>query len=314
LDGKNGADYPQNYDVIVKWLAGALRGQTLDVIGVQTGRIEEVFWFEPADISVRAGRVDVMVRDEKGDIYHIEEQRNLQKSDLYRFAAYHFLAARKYGLRLTDIVLASGNVYAGEKTVVTSSGRYQPTVVDFSRLDGRKRLEEIRQAVRDGAFDNWLELVFLPLYGKETGAARSEIVEQVIRFETSLFHAQKLSAKILAATLIMSNKLIDKKRIEELWEEIKMLDVLDVAREKGIEEGKTIGIKEGKTLGIEEGKLEATRKLLLNLLLEKFNGISMRVSDRIKQIQDPDILEFLFRQAFRCEDMEAFEAVLSRLE
>ena len=123
---------------------------------------------------------------------------------------------------------------------------------------------------------------------------------------------------ILAATLIMSNKLIDKKRIEELWEEIKMLDVLDVAREKGMAEGKTIGIKEGKTLGIEEGKeegkLEATRKLLLNLLLEKYNGMPARVSNRIKQIQDPDILEFLFHQAFRCEDMEAFQAVLSRLE
>ncbi len=97
-----------------------------------------------------------------------------------------------------------------------------------------------------------------------------------------------------------------------------MLDVLDVAREKGMEEGKTLGIKEGKLLGIEEGKeegkLEATRKLLLNLLLEKFKGMPMRVSDRIKQIQDPDILEFLFRQAFRCEDMKAFEGVLSRLE
>jgi hypothetical protein len=298
LDGKNGSDYPQNYDVIVKWLAGALRGQTLDVIGVETGRIEEVFGFEPSDISVRAGRVDVMVRDEKGDIYHIEEQRNLQKADLYRFAAYHFLGARQWGPRLTDIVLASGAVYAGEKTVVTNSGRYNPTVVDFSRRDGWKRFEEIRQAVRDGVFDNWLELVFLPLYGKETGAARSEIVEQVIRFETSLFHAKKLSPTILAATLIMSNKLIDKKRIEALWEEIKMLDVLDVAREKGME----------------EGKIQTSREMLLDAMFEKFDDMPPRVTEKIRHIQNHDTLKFLFRQVFRCEDMKAFEAVLSRLE
>ena len=53
------------------------------------------------------------------------------------------------------------------------------------------------------------------------------MVERVIRFETELFHAKRLSSKILAATLIMSNQLIDKEQIKELWEEIKMLDVLD---------------------------------------------------------------------------------------
>ncbi len=97
MQTKNGSDYAQNYDIIVKWLASALRGQTLDVIGVKTGRIEEVFGFEPSDISMRTGRVDVMVRDDKGDLYHIEEQHNLQKSDMYRFAAYHLMGAKQWG-------------------------------------------------------------------------------------------------------------------------------------------------------------------------------------------------------------------------
>ncbi len=306
MDSKNGSDYVQNYDIIVKWLAGALRGQTLDVIGVKTGRIEEVFGFEPSDISVKTGRVDVMVRDDKGDLYHIEEQRNLQKSDMYRFAAYHFLGAKQWGPHLTDIILASGEVYPGKKTMVTTSGRYTPTVIDFSLRDGRKRFAEIRKAVEEGVFDNFLELVFLPLYGRETGSDRSEIIEQVIRFETDLFHAKKLSPIILAATLIMSNKLIDKERIKELWEEIKMLDVLDVAREKGIEEGKDIGIKEGLIIN--------AREMLLDALFEKFNNMPPRISERIRAIQNHDTLKFLFRQVFRCDDMEAFEAVLSQLE
>ena len=121
---------------------------------------------------------------------------------------------------------------------------------------------------------------------------------------------KKLSPIILAATLIMSNKLIDKQRIKELWEEIKMLDVLDVAREKGVEEG----IEEGKKIGVEEGELKATRNLLFNLLFEKFGGVPRRVSDRIKGIEDRNVLDYLFHQAVRCGDMEAFEAVLSRLE
>ncbi len=221
MENKNGTQCAQNYDAIVKWLADALRGQTLEAIGVKTGRIEEVFGFEPVDIAVRAGRVDVMLRDEHGNIFHLEEQRNLLLSDLYRSAAYHFLGAKQWGANITDIVLASGDVYSGEKIVTTRSGKYEPIVIDFSQRDGRKRLAEIRRMVEEGNFDNWLELVFLPLCGRETGAARAEMVERVIRFETELFHAKRLSANILAATLVMSNKLIDKERIKELWEEIK---------------------------------------------------------------------------------------------
>ncbi len=30
-----------------------------------------------------------MIRNEAGNVFHIEEQRNLGKSDMYRFASYH---------------------------------------------------------------------------------------------------------------------------------------------------------------------------------------------------------------------------------
>lgn len=84
------------------------------------------------DISVKAGRVDILVRDETGMIYHLEEQRNLKEADLYRFATYHLL-------------------------------------------------------------------VFLPLYGKETGAVRSEMVESLIRFETELFKQERISSDVQQA-------------------------------------------------------------------------------------------------------------------
>lgn len=305
MERKNGSQYAQNYDVIVKWLADALRGQTLEVIGVKTGRIEEVFGFEPVDIVVRAGRVDVMLRDEHGNIFHLEEQRNLLLSDLYRSAAYHFLGAKQWGANITDIVLASGHVYSGEKVVTTRSGKYEPIVIDFSQRDGRKRLAEIRHMVEEGNFDNWLELVFLPLCGRETGAARAEMVERVIRFETELFHAKRLSANILAATLVMSNKLIDKERIKELWEEIKMLDVLEVAREKGMEEG----VEKGKTLGA----VETSHKLLLSAITEKFGFMPPRLADQVRKIDNQDTLDALFRQVFRCADIAAFENVLRQV-
>lgn len=312
METRNGTDYAQNYDVIVKWMADALRGETLDVIGVKTGRIEEVFAFEPTDIQVRAGRVDVMARDETGALYHIEEQRNLRKADMYRFAAYHFLAARQWGQNLTDIILASGKVWKGEKgvrTVTTRSGEYAPLVIDFSQWDGRKRLSEIRDAACSETFDNWLELVFLPLWGKETDAARSKMAEDVLRFESEMYHAGRLSVRVLAATLILSNKLIDKERLKALWEEIKMLDILEIAREEGLREGEILGMEKGEILGMEKG----TQEMIIEALLQRFDLIPLCVSEQVRAVRNQDLLRGLFRQALRCETPHEFEAALARI-
>jgi len=325
VEQKNGLKYSQNYDVIVKWIAEALQGHTLDVIGIKSAPVEEVFGFEPVEIKISTGRLDIIIRDQAGALFHMEEQRNLEKSDMYRFAAYHFLGAKKWGPKLTDIILASGDVYAGEKSVITQSGEYRPLVIDFSRRDGKKRLEEIKEAVKAGTFENWLELVFLPLYGRETGTDRSEIVEQVVRFETELFHHNKIPSRLVAATLIMSNKLIDKERLKQMWEGIKMLDIIEIAREKGIEEGmeKGIekgmekGIEKGKLLGIQEGKiqgtLEASKEILLDVLIEKFNNIPQGFAEQIRSIRNPDVLKRFLRQIVKCSSVQEFENTVTRL-
>lgn len=301
MKSQNGTDYAQNYDLITKWLAAAFRGETLEVLGVRTGRIMDVFGFEPTDISVRAGRVDIMFRDEAGELYHFEEQRNPRKADLYRSGAYHFHAGHQWGPKITDIILVSGDVRIGDGVIRTGSGRYSPTIVDLSARDGWKRLAEIREAVRNGEFENWLELVFLPLYGKETGDGRSELAEQVLRFESELYKEKKLPPTLLAAALVMANKLVGRERLKALWEEIKMLEILEIAREEGLKEGKDLGL------------LEGAREMVLDALIEKFTVAPAHVSQRIRSIQDSDALRALFRQIFRCKDIGDFEAILNRI-
>ncbi|MEZ4528784.1 MAG: hypothetical protein R2941_22965 [Desulfobacterales bacterium] len=313
MEKQNGKEYAQNYDIIVKWMGAALEGQTLEVIGVKTGRIQEVFGFEPVDISVRAGRVDLMLRDDKGALYHLEEQRNLARSDLHRFAAYHFLGAKQWGNEITDIILASGEVFAGEKRIVTRSGTYSPIVIDFTLRDGRKRLAEIREAVRSGKFGDCLELVFLPLCGKEDREARAELAEQVLRFETELFHAGKISSRLMAATLILSNRIIDRERLNALWEEIKMLDILEIAREKGIREGREIGLREGKTQGVQEGKAQGVQETLMTFLAERFESFPAYIMEQIRAIGNPDVLGILFRKAMKCQNIKEFESVMRQM-
>ena len=208
----------------------------------------------------------------------------------------------KWGAHVTDIVLASGDVYPGDKTIVTDSGTYTPLVVDFSERDGFKRLAEIRKAIDEGTFENYLELVFLPLYGKETGQLRVQLAEDTIRLQTELYRTQKISLRLLGATLIMANKMIDKDRLAEIWEGIKILDILEVAHEKG----KNEGIVEGEVSGMKKG----LRDTLKELIVDKYDNIPERVLDKIDQIDKINILRILFKKALRCETIEKFEKTL----
>jgi hypothetical protein len=53
--------------------------------------------------------------------------------------------------------------------------------------------------------------------------------------------------------------------------------------------------------------------MLTEALMEKFRLIPQHVSDRIHSIQSRDTLKGLFRQVFRCTDLEEFEELLKRV-
>ena len=309
MENRDGLRYQQNYDFVVKLLAKILCGRSIDFIGTEIGEIADVFAFDTLELAVRSGRVDVMIENRKGDIFHLEEQRDLSKSDLYRFAGYHFLDAERFqkeNKKFTDIIIASGNV-TGTKKIVTESGVYEPVIIDLSGRNGRKVLREIKKAVKAGGTDRLLELIFVPLYGKEKGAERSDLALEVIAYERELLKAEKLEPRFVAMTLIMVNKIIEKEKLEALWEEIKMynIDILDIAREKGIEEG----IEKGQ----EKGTLLTAREMLLNALVERFSIVPFRISEQITAIGSAHLVKTLFPHVFRCNNVEEFENVLKQV-
>jgi hypothetical protein len=242
--------------------------------------------------------MDVIFEDTAGKAYHIEEQRDMTEDELYRFASQHFSAAREWKDSITDIILTSGTPYAGRKEIQTSSGNYAPLIIDFTERDGPKRLEEIREAVEKGDLSVLPELVFLPLYGREKGEKQAQFVKKVVRFETDLYRQEKMPLPLIAATLIMANKVIDKSVFHELWEEVKMLDILKFAHEKGAEEGK------------KEGRLETAREMVIELLGDSVGIVPAYIADEVTAISRPDILKRLVKQAVRCREISEFEKML----
>ncbi|MCP4106196.1 MAG: hypothetical protein GY749_11765 [Desulfobacteraceae bacterium] len=148
----------------------------------------------------------------------------------------------------------------------------------------------------------------------------------MLQFEIDLYRQEKMPILLVAATLVMANKQIDTATFNELWEEIKMLDVLKFAHEKGMEEGKKEGKKEGKIEGKKEGKkegkiegrkegrkegrLESTREMVLKFLEESVGVVPAYIYDEVMSVSRPDILVRLVKQAMICKKIEDFEKML----
>ena len=278
---KSGLVFRQNYDAVVKWMGEQFKGKTLEIFGIKTEPIVELFNFEPVNIRIDTGRIDLMFRDKGGALYHLEEQRNMTIKDLHRFSIYHFQAAEKWiKTKITDIILMSGNTYNGDKFIETGTGTYKPLIIDLTQRDGRKRLHEIKEEINAEIYDNLIELVFLPLYGKEKKEERSRMAVEVLDYEIELLKKNKLQDKLVIATIIMSNKIVDKKMLKQLYEEVKnMLDILEIARDDGMEIGIQKGMQQGMQQGIQKGRIDGMQKGAQNKALEMARAFKQRGVD-----------------------------------
>lgn len=88
-----------------------------------------------------------------------------------------------------------------------------------------------------------------------------------------------------------------------------MFDIIEIAMKKGRDEGEETGIKKGRT----EGEVIGTQKMVLELLIAKFNLIPQHIAAQIKKIQEADVLRGLFHAIVKCENINEFEATLSRV-
>ena len=225
-----GIDYQHNFDVIFKWLTNVFTGQTLEVLGISTGKITEIRGLEPVTFQVKEERIDLLLKDEEGRFYHLEEERSVKRQDLYRFAAQHYLIAEQIKSdRLTTVIVASGEGTPAIK-IQTDCSSFEPLIVNLNDRNGEEKLEEIKQK---GTL-NAIELVFLPMYGVRR-KSRNEFSKEVLLHTKHLYEQKKVPLEILGALVVICNKMIPPEVLEVIWKELSMLAPFKYAEEIGKE-------------------------------------------------------------------------------
>jgi len=130
----------------------------------------------------------------------------------------------------------------------------------------------MRAALEKGEPVNELELIFLPLM--KSRLSKTELLRRTIELEKEL-PEKELRNKVRELTLILADKIVDEKILDELWEELCMFKVVKYAEEKGMEKG------------LEKGK-ETVAKNMLSLgiddeLIIKATGLDQSIIDKLKK-------------------------------
>ena len=100
-----------------------------------------------------------------------------------------------------------------------------------------------------------------------------------------------LRNKVRELTLILADRIVDRKILDELWEELRMFKVIKYAEEKGMEKGIEKGIEKGMKKGMEKGKKQERETVAKNLLslgmddefIMKATGLEPSIIDKLKK-------------------------------
>jgi len=274
----------QNNDLVFKEAFSIFNNRSLAFLGIDLPPISSFLVTEIPEVETTDDMMDLNFRLEDGSILHIEEEMNLSKRDLIRFAHYDLRLYHYYDAPVHTVVLTPADSSSGTKVLDIGSLQYNVLQIVLSDRDGDALLSQMRAALEKGEPVNELELIFLPLM--KSRLTKTELLRRTIDLEKQL-PKKDLRNKVRELTLILADKIVDQKILDELWEELRMFKVVKYAEEKGMEKGLEKGIKKGMEKGKKQER-ETVAKNMLSLgiddeLIIKATGLDQSIIDKLKK-------------------------------
>ena len=278
----------QNYDLVLKEAFSLFHDKSLHFLGVDLPPITSFMETQIPEVDTTNDMMDLNFRLADGSILHLEEEIHLSRSDLIRFAHYDLRLFKKYKTRIHTVVLTPAKGSPGTKVFDTGGLQYRVSQIVLKDRDGDTLFSRIESALKKGEPVNELELIFLPLM--KSSLSYGELLRRTIKLENQIPEPE-VRSKVRELTLILADKIVDQKILDELWEELRMFKVIKYAEEKGMKRGMEKGMEKGIEKGMEKGKKqerEIVAKNMLSLGLEdelviKATGLDQSIIEKLKK-------------------------------
>jgi len=282
-----------NYDFVFKDSFNLFKNDIADFLEVELPGIASYLETEFAEIETNLELLDLNFMLEDGSILHLEEEAEISVSDLLRFASYDLKLYNRYRDRIRTIILCIKGYTDSTAGFNCGSLGYNSTVVDMSKKDGKKKLEELKEKIENKEKINYLDLIFLPLMNSDQKIV--ERVKETIKLEEKLEIDQNSKNNLVALTVVLSDKFLSDKDMSEIWRDYKMVKFFKYVEEQGKKEGEKQGEK----------------KLFKKLIKGNFEGCDDKIMELIDQAEISKIEE-LSERISKIKDLKELEEALKQ--
>ncbi|TDX41388.1 hypothetical protein C7954_1277 [Halanaerobium congolense] len=280
-----------NYDFVFKDSFNLFKNDIADFLEVELPGIASYLETEFAEIETNLELLDLNFMLEDGSILHLEEEAEISVSDLIRFASYDLKLYNRYRDRVRTIILCIKGYTDSTAGFNCGSLGYNSTVVDMSKKDGKKKLEELKEKIENNEKINYLDLIFLPLMNSDQKIV--DRVKETIKLEEKLEIEQNSKNNLVALTVVLSDKFLSDKDMSEIWRDYKMVKFFKYVEEQGKKEGEKQGEK----------------KLFKKLIKGNFEGCDDKIMELIDQAEISK-LEELSERISKIKDLKELEEAL----
>ena len=273
-----------NYDFVFKDSFNLFKNDIADFLEVELPGIASYLETEFAEIETNLELLDLNFMLKDGSILHLEEEAEISVSDLIRFASYDLKLYNRYRDRVRTIVLCIKGYTDSTAGFNCGSLGYNSTVVDMSKKDGKKKLEELKAKIENKEKINYIDLIFLPLMNSDQKIV--DRVKETIELEKKLEVESNFKNNLVAMTFVLSDKFLSDQEISEIWRDYKMVRIFKYAEEQGEKKGER---KLFKTLV--KGNFEGCDDKIMELIDQAEISKIEELSERISKIKDLKELE-----------------------
>jgi len=271
-----------NYDFVFKDSFNLFKDNIADFLKVDLPGIVSYLETEFTEIETNTEKMDLNFTLEDGSILHLEEEIEISVDDLIRFASYDLKLYNRYRDNIRTIILCIKGYPASKAGFNCSSLSYNTTVVNMSDKNGKEKMKELKEKIENKKQINYLDLIFLPLMNSDETMVKR--VKKTIELEEKLEVDQNLKNKIVALTIVLSDKFLNNQDISELWGEYKMVKFFKYVEEQGEEQGERKLFKK-LVKGNFEGSDESIFELIDQVNISKIEELSQKIS-KIKDLEE----------------------------
>jgi len=250
-------------------------------------------------------RVDTLVKaylkdgKEQWLLIHIEVQGYPQEEFSKRMYVYNYRIFDRYNRDVVSLAVLT------DEDDRFRPGPYQFGIGDFhlemtypvvKLLDYRERWEDLERNLNPFSV-----VVMAHLKSQETRRKTQERYNWKLRLTRMLYERGYSRDEVLGLYRFIDMVIRLPEELEELYHE-------EIAREEEVKgmpyitTAERIGIRKG----IQQGMLEDAREMVLEALEERFGDVPGDVEEKVKGIEEREILKQLLRHAIRCDSLEEF--------